>query len=192
MFQSTPSCEGELAGRIRTRFLARFNPRPLARANRTMLLDYRVKLMFQSTPSCEGELAHRLAIMFFLCFNPRPLARANKSRRFDLLNVGMFQSTPSCEGERSGIMSEPFSSRFNPRPLARANAPDRRSTAKPPVSIHALLRGRTRSQTILESDTQVFQSTPSCEGERAGLIKGGGGWEFQSTPSCEGERPATI
>ena len=121
-----------------------FNPRPLARANRS-----------------PRRLAHHARV----CFNPRPLARANEHSqnyigcqlvsihallrgRTDYICVITkkegFQSTPSCEGELIIGELQTMSTGFNPRPLARANRKKLAlASAGLRVSIHALLRGRT-------------------------------------------------
>ena len=55
------------------------------------------------------------------------------------------------------------------------------------ISIHALMRGRTRYQRIRGIERR-FQFTPSCEGEPDPVGDAAGTNEFQFTPSCEGEQ----
>ena len=123
----------------------------------------------------------------------------------------MFQSTPSCEGELvvadDGLIQRLVSIHALLR--GRTQTAEDMAWAKV-VSIHALLRGRT-GQRCGQPVVRVFQSTPSCEGERIqidpvkifskvsihALLRGRTHdiprvattlFEFQSTPSCEGER----
>ena len=144
---------------------------------------------FQSTPSYEGEqLVCKLLEKAFE-FQSTPSYEGELHLSFIFYKRQEFQSTPSYEGEPLLGGNSLINDYFNPLPHTRENlaASDINTTST--ISIHSLIRGRT-IRLIYLFRAQIFQSTPSYEGEHELAHIYLGHLKFQSTPSYEGEQLA--
>ncbi len=104
-----------------------------------------------------------------------------------------FQSTPPYGGRRSrSLITVRANRRFNPRPRTGGDGDDSMLTPGHVVSIHAPVRGATRSRTRSARRRCGFNPRPRTGGDMRRLVHGDLDHAFQSTPPYGGRQVVSI
>ena len=164
-FQSTPSYEGELVPSMSTVPIASdFNPLPHTRENYSITFIHLRTIYFNPLPHTRENFIKQPK-QLKPTISIHSLIRGRTQSSFGYAGSLAFQSTPSYEGELYCRSDRLLFRYFNPLPHTRENTSVNWHSLPDSISIHSLIRGRTRLNSHSESTSQ-FQSTPSYEGEQ--------------------------